>query len=545
MMSERLFEIFFVLTFYLGFLLINPLNPVILSFPLAIGLLAAYGWQRYLKTGTAFPTENELDQQSSEPTFWLVFGNRLSSQTEREEENKFLNFVAQNLWTIRLGSFLVMFVTLISNSLLGNHPRTWSFWINLLMIISFSKSLTLYHYWLCLFLNALGVIVFFVSTEGGSCFLLSVYLLFVLLLYYQGKLKQSFDAFGITLPSGGSNLPYMLVSAVRHTLLIFGLAFLIHWILPSKKPIQLREKIHGINASLGRWFPSNSHQTPLKNWSQRILDTRGDSEEDRQAKEIEIETLKNLLRPNSQERGGQNLRAIRGLDRLRQGGTPTSEELTALEEEVQRTSKLLENPERLSSEDKAVLRPALEEDLRGSEKAEAKLNKLKQFTKSPENMPFLSPKTLDRLLAFLKILVISLFLIFLADLLIKLLSRINPKEEQGKEEKKERAAVFQSCLDELNNLRRKTLSPREEIKAYYRLFLKMMSLSSLPWPSYFPTETYSYNLEQNFPKLTPALRLTNALFSRALYSLRPINQEELLLFRKHIESLFEIANRVS
>lgn len=575
MMNQTFFEILFLLLFSIGFSLIHPENSFQLSSPLILGLLAAYAFQKYFKRGNPDDCENELDNKALSPSFWVAFGIRITDFRDYTQENRFLSFVAEKKFQMRLATFAVFTLVLSLNSAMGNAPRTWSFWLNLLQVVLFTKSITRYHYWLSLFLNVLATLVFYLTDERSSLLGLSIYLFLICLIFVWAKLKLTIETFNLGKSASHFAPPAILRESAIYTLLILLIGFGWNGLIPSKKPSFFKRKAHAVNVQWSRLLPKNSHETSLKNWSHAVQASKEVSEVEWTTHKSRIRRLQRAL-SGAAGSGGKiedQVRALKALETLARGDEPTESELLSLEREIDRLQEQLRNPQSLNNEDQNSLERLLNDELnhedpkelRPSEKAifeEAqKALRSRKADRSVEmaadvfskkldpsigliGTPLIAPKNLNRLIFLIRLGLFAGFVVTVFYVLRKLLIKINPVKEKSEKEERERKEALQSCLDELSKLKRKRMSPREEIAAFYRLFLKIMSHTPRARPEFLPSENYSEGLEKDLPSQNESFQLTNKLFSRTLYSLIPISEDDLKAFRKHIEILFNLAKQL-
>ncbi|MFM8269892.1 MAG: hypothetical protein ACKN9V_06850 [Pseudomonadota bacterium] len=576
-MNQMLFETVFLFTLSLGFFLVYPQDSLRLSLPLLMGLLIAFAFQKFFKRGSPHLPENELDNRALEPSFWVAFGVKVSEIRNSNDENQFLSFVAEKKLFMRIAAVFVFFLTLLTNTALGNAPRTWSFWLNLLMIVFFSKAITTHHYWLCLFFNVLATLTFFVTAEQASYFGLSIYLFLICLLFVLAKLKFTMEAYASSRSYPKAPLLKGLQDCFFYSLLIFVLGFCFNWLLPSKKPSLLREKAHSINVQWAKWLPQNSHATPIKNWSNAVQASKEISDAEWR---VSLAKIKRLKRTLSTRNGGgfgksqlSNSSAMRALEKLEQGEEPTDDELNSLNQEIARFREHLNNSRNLTSEQRQEFAKLLGDEVKDPESKDLSKSDKALFEEAEKMLrsgsvdnnvesaagtfakkldptlttfttPLVTPKKLNLGFSLISKMIISAFFFIAMKIIWQFLRKVDPRKEKAEQEEQNRREAFNHCLDELAALRKKKMSPREEIIAFYRLFLKMMSCTPKARPDFLPSESYSENLERDLPKINESLRITNTLFSRTLYSILPISDSDLLFFRRHIQVLFDLATEV-
>lgn len=774
MISRVLFEALFVVAFCLSFLILFPQNFLFLGLPLIAGLGVAYFLQKSLKAAAPPTSENELDDSSFEPSFWVVFGTRMSPSLCSKEENAFLSFVASKRLLFRLAHPLIFLWVLGLSGLGPNVSRPFSFWINLLMVVCFAKAITSFHYWLCLFLNIVSVLLFWASHNPDSYFLLFGYVTVVCFIFVQAKLKLSVETFQFSEPVSDRTLLKGLFNSVGLAIIILLLGFCFDSLLPNPQKNQIKKKAHQLNLALGKKLrPGKSGSMPA-DWVRSALSTRevGGVEWDKTESQIdklrrdiaegeelsaskeaalkglekvrtgeepsfeevaalqnEIENLKqklktpqkpahnssealsglfklknrenlspketeaidkelgelikrmrapgkltdqdqNALRQMIEHKAEEGLRsnqsALNALRKLEGGEEPSNEELAALQNETSQSLSRSKDFSRLSNQKKESLSAELQRKIETStlsrqralqaidnmrsldgpseqntEELEQNMHDLKMKLQSPGSLtqderntltevlettltrepsretlgetrvhsmkkqselsqmiqrelsnegpekltpserstleqaleregtflnqqdrknaadilskridpttlspraPLIAPKLLNKLFSFLKFVGWVLGVFFVILVLRKLFKKIDPEKEEAEKEEKWKWNEIQDCLDELEFLKRKKLSAREEIIAYYQLFLKMMSITQIPRPDFLPAESYSKKLEARFPNLKDSLRLTSKCFSRAFYSLLHVSDEDLESFRSHIPLLLKLSS---
>ena len=656
MMSLLFLQFLFVACFSLGFFLTCPEAPFTNSFSCVLGLLSAFTLQRYFQSQIPCPTEKELDDTDIQPSLWVVLGVKMLPQGNDHEENQFLSSVAAKRIMMNITAVLVFLLVLFTNHALGNPQRTFPFWINLVMIFVFTKSITTFHYWLCLFLNVFATFLFYLNNENGSFSGLFIYCFLVLFIYINAKVRLSAQMFSVE-KAGSRQMIYKAVfTSLLYTVLIFSYGTFLHWILPNKKESSSDAKnAQAINTTLAKWLPRNGNNTPIRNWAWNLSEGRGEnrklSEEDQAqmdtykraiSRELAssqnrlsaaLRTLKRLdngeaidpgdlnqlqgtladlglgeTDPNSlssekraairralsqrMNAGGERtgatphggsqdtLRsAARALEKLERGEEPTEQELQSLEKAISEMRRRVSQIDPQNERDRASLRDIFKRELEAPENkshSEATRSLLEQaerelsgdvgqngngLTKGYGNAvaeaakeyarqlspstggkprPFFSPQLLSTLLRVSRTLIIVAILFVIANLIKKLSQKRDPSAEKEQREEKWRAEGLEECLGQLKKLEKANLAPREEIEAYYRLFLRMMSFTPFSRPESLPTESYSSLLEKTFPKENLSLKITNKLFCRALYSFFPISENELQSFRQHIQVLFHL-----
>jgi hypothetical protein len=671
-MSLLSFQLCFVACFCLGFFLTCAEASLANSLSCVLGLLCAFGLQRYFQSQIPCTVEKELDDTDIQPSFWVVLGVKMPPQENEHEENQFLSSVAAKRIIMNISATLIFLLVLLTNYSLGNPQRTLPFWLNVLMVFVFAKSITTFHYWLCLFLNVFATFLFFLTNENASFAGLFIYCFLILFIFINAKHRLSAQMFSVEKPASRRTIFKSVYASLLYTVLIFSFGTFLHWLLPNKKESSSDMKnAQAINTTLAKWLPKSGHNTPIRNWAWNLSEGRGEnrklSEEDQAqmdtykraiSRELAssqnrlsaaLRTLKRLDNgeaidpgdlnqlqgtladlglgeadpnsPSSEKRatmrralsqrmnsggertgapphgGGQDtLRsAARALEKLERGEEPSEQELKSLEEAVSDIHRKVSQMDPQNERDRTSLRDIFKGELEAPENksiSEAKRSLLEQaerelsgdvgqngsgLTKgqskptpngeSQDNKgangnavaeaaqeyarqlnpatggklrPVFSPKFLSTLFRFSRTLITLAILFLIANLVKKLCQKRNPAAEKERLEEMRRAEGLEECLGELKKLKKAELDPREEIEAYYRLFLRMMSFTPFTRPESLPTESYSSFLEKNFPKENRSLKITNKLFCRALYSFFPISEKELYSFRQHIQVLFDL-----